>query len=77
MQDRRAMFDLSLSRAEHVRHYSIVSAAPSGWEVRCEEDQTLRRLDHYDDWHRVERALMQFQLEVSRLSEDGWRVSNQ
>jgi hypothetical protein len=69
------MFDLSLSHASHVRHYSIVAVAPSGWDVRCQEDQTLRRLDHYEDWHRVERALMLFRLEVSQLSESGWQVA--
>ena len=70
------MFELRLSRADHVRQYSIVAAAPSGWDVRCQEDQTLCRLDHYEDWHRVERALKAFQLEVSRLSEHGWQVAS-
>jgi hypothetical protein len=69
------MFALSLSRAEHTRRYSIVAVAPAGWEVRCQEDQTLCRLDYYEDWHRVERALKSFQLEVSRLSENGWQVA--
>jgi hypothetical protein len=76
MQDRRAMFDLSLSRADHVRRYSIVAVDPAGWEVRCQEDQTLCRLDYYEDWHRVERALKSFQLEVHRLSESGWHVAS-
>ena len=49
------MFALSLRYADHVRHYSIC-AGSAGWEVRLEEDRTLRRLDHYRDWHRVERA---------------------
>ena len=68
------MFSMRLAHADHVRHYSIAPAA-SGWEVRCEEDNTLRRLDHYDDWHRVERALQVFKLEVSRLFESGWRLA--
>ena len=33
-----------------------------------------QRLDHYQDWHRVERALAQFTLESSQLQESGWRV---
>ena len=69
------MFELSLLRAEHVRHYSIAPVAPAGWEVRCQEDETVQRLDYYEDWHRVERALMLFQREVSMLSEEGWRVA--
>jgi hypothetical protein len=66
------MFSASLRHADHVRHYSIAPAKPSGWEVRLEEDQTLRRLNHYQDWHRVERSLMQFKREVSELTEQGW-----
>ena len=76
IQNLRAMFELSLSRADHVRKYSIVAVAPSGWEVRCQEDQTTCRLDHYEDWHRVERALKAFQMEVRRLSETGWHVAS-
>jgi len=49
------MFALSLRYADHVRHYSIC-AGSAGWEVKLEEDRTLRRFDHYQDWHRVERA---------------------
>jgi hypothetical protein len=69
------MFARSLSRAHHTRRYSI-HAASSGWEVRLEEDQTLRRFDRYEDWHRVERALMLFEREVAELSEHGWRVDS-
>ncbi len=70
------MFDLCLSRAEHVRHYSISAVAPAGWEVRCQEDETLQRLDYYEDWHRVERARQLFEREVSTLSENGWRIAS-
>jgi hypothetical protein len=68
------MFELSLLRAEHVRHYSISAVAPAGWEVRCQEDETVQRLDYYEDWHRVERAQRMFEREVSELSEHGWRI---
>ena len=69
------MFDLRLNRAEHSRRYSIVSAHPSGWLVKFEEDLKLRRHDWYDDWHRVERALTLFRLEVRSLKEAGWVVA--
>ena len=65
------MFDLSLRSADHVRHYSI-SAGSAGWEVKLEEDRTLRRLDHYQDWHRVERAMALFEREAMELTERGW-----
>jgi hypothetical protein len=69
------MFDRRLRHAEHVRQYSICLAGPEGWEVRLEEDKNLRRLDHYRDWHRVERALATFEREVEELTARGWKVS--
>ena len=59
------MFDKRLRHAEHIRHYSITSSEESGWEVRLEEDDTLRRHTYYQDWHRVERAMAQFEREVT------------
>jgi hypothetical protein len=40
-----------------------------------EEDRTLRRLDRYHDWHRVERALAAFEREVQELRARGWRIA--
>lgn len=67
------MFAITLCRANHVRHYSI-STASSGWVIRLEEDSQLRRLDHYHDWHRVERALALYSRETSALVASGWQV---
>jgi len=71
------MFALSLRQDDHVRNYSISAAGSAGWEVRMEEDQNLRRLDHYHDWHRVERALAAFENEVLELMAQGWAVTGQ
>jgi hypothetical protein len=68
------MFTRSLRHADRVRRYSIRSVGASGWEVRLEEDRVLRRLDHYHDWHRVERALAAFEREVLDLTASGWLV---
>ena len=68
------MFDLRLSHAEHSRHYSITSRSDSGWDVRLEEDDTVRRHDRYQDWHRVERAMALFEREVRELVARGWQV---
>jgi hypothetical protein len=65
------MFRVSLHQADHVKRFSITPGT-SGWEVRQEEDQKIQRLDHYDDWHRVERTLALFEREVSQLTEQGW-----
>ena len=67
----------SLRHADHVRRFSIAPPGTSGWEVRLEEDQELRRLDHYQDWHRVERALALFEREVLELREQGWRTRDE
>ena len=69
------MFDLSLRRDDDTRRYSIAPKGSSGWEVRLEENDTLRRLEHYDDWHRVERAQKLFEREVTELAEHGWSVA--
>ena len=70
------MFDLRLQRAQHSKRYSIVSAEPSGWLVSFEEDLSLRRHNYYHDWHRVERALALFRLEVMNLQQSGWEVAS-
>jgi hypothetical protein len=70
------MFVLRLRHADHTRHYSIRSAGPEGWEVRLVEDRTLKRLNHYRDWHRVERALASFEREVEELTARGWQVAS-
>lgn len=69
------MFTRNLRHADHTRSYSISAVGSEGWEVRLEEDRTLRRLDHYRDWHRVERALATFEREVRELTERGWVVA--
>ena len=68
------MFELRLRLANHVRRYSISAVAPSGWEVRYEEDSTVKRHDVYADWHRVERAQASFEREAMLLTERGWFV---
>src|SRR5262245_9004054 len=69
------MFAVRLSLADHVRLYSIHPAGTAGWEIRFEEDQKLQRLDHYRDWHRVERTLALFEREVLALKEAGWMAN--
>jgi hypothetical protein len=34
----------------------------AGWAVCEERDETIVKQAHYSDWHRVERALQQFEL---------------
>lgn len=71
------MFDKRLRHAEHIRHYSITAGQEWGWEVRFVEDDTLRRQDRYQDWHRVERVLASFEREVDELTARGWTIAHQ
>ena len=69
------MFARTLRRQEHTRDYVISPAGRDGWGVRLEEDRTLRRLDHYREWDRVERALASFEREVEGLTGRGWQIA--
>lgn len=68
------MFDLNLASAGHVRHYTVVRASESGWEVRVDEDRAVRWRETYEDWHRVERSLARLKREVSDLLARGWTI---
>lgn len=69
------MFAKELRRAGHIRKFSIREAAPSGWEVRDEQDDRVLKHVHYTDWHRVERALNMFSLQIDVLENDGWSAA--
>ena len=68
------MFSISLRNDDdRTRSYSISSLGEAGWEVKLEQEGKLTRHVYYHDWHRVERMLALFQLEVTNLTEHGWR----
>jgi hypothetical protein len=67
------MFSISLRNDDdRTRSYSISSLGEAGWEVKLEQEGELTRHVYYHDWHRVERMLALFQLEVTNLTEHGW-----
>jgi len=68
-----AMFSVSLRNENHTCRYSIVPRTGWGWEVRVEHEGQLTRHICYRDWHRVERTLAMFRLEVSQLTALGWQ----
>jgi len=70
--DRRLMFAKELAHAGHTRKFSIQGALASGWEVRDEQDNRILKQVRYTDWHRVERALSMFALQIEALEEEGW-----
>ena len=53
-------------------HRFVVSSDATGWSVQEEEDATVIRQSHHDDWHRVERAVQLFEHTAMTLEEDGW-----
>ena len=52
------MFSIALRHDEHTRKYRVAASQPSGWELTLTEDTKPTRQVHYDDWHRVERAML-------------------
>jgi len=68
------MFLMSLRFADHVREYSVSARQGEGWEVKLEEDRTLKKHAWYRDWHRVERTLVMFRREAAELMAHGWQV---
>jgi hypothetical protein len=66
------MYARTLIRQAETRRFTVTTRPNSGWEVRDESDRGVIRCDHYDDWHRVERALRAFAIEARSLSASGW-----
>ena len=65
------MYEKRLHHDGHVRRFAVAESG-GAWEVREEEDSRLLKRVRYDDWHRVERAMMAIRLEVSTLEDAGW-----
>jgi hypothetical protein len=68
------MFSIALRQADHTRKYRVSASHVSGWDLTLLEDLRPTRQVHYDDWHRVERAVATLELEVKELTAKGWFV---
>ena len=69
------MFNKELRFAGHVKCFLISRLGRDGWEVREEQDQQVVKQVRYTDWHRVERALGLFNLEIGELESQGWQAA--
>ncbi len=69
------MFAINLQHETHTKRYFISALGDSGWEVCFEEDRELKQRAYYRDWHRVERALAEFQREIVALTGRGWSIT--
>ena len=68
------MFSIALRHDQHTREYAVSPSPTSGWELTLQEDFERTRRVHFEDWHRLERAVAVVRLEVRDLTERGWRV---
>jgi hypothetical protein len=66
------MFAKELRQAGHTRRFSITDRGNDGWEVRDVQDDRVLKQVCYTDWHRVERALNRFHLQIDELESKGW-----
>ena len=67
------MYQKSLRHAGHTRWFEIREAG-GVWEAQARHDDQVVKQARYDDWHRVERTLYSFSIEVSNLEQAGWVV---
>jgi len=65
------MYHKRLRQAGHTRQFEIREAG-GAWEVQAAHDSEIVKQARYDDWHRVERTMLAFALEVSALERAGW-----
>jgi hypothetical protein len=68
------MFSIALRHEQHTRQYAVSASHPSGWELTLQEDLERIKSVHFEDWHRVERAMAVVRLEVEDLTARGWRI---
>lgn len=68
------MFAKELRQAGHIRKFSISERGGQGWEVREIQDDRVLKQICYTDWHRVERALHVFTMQIGDLERQGWRA---
>ena len=66
------MFSKELRFAGHVKRFLISRLGREGWEVLEEQDRQVVKKIHYTDWHRVERTIHLFNLEIGQLEDEGW-----
>jgi len=67
------MYARALEHAGETRRFTISGADAGGWDVKEERGTQVIWSIHYTDWHRVERARMNFTREVLELRQAGWR----
>ena len=70
------MYARLFKKATQTRRFTVTDSGSAGWEVREEQDTRVVRSVCYDDWHRVERAILNFAREAVALRANGWIEAN-
>ena len=69
------MYKRTFRKADQTHRFVITNAEGFGWEVREEQDSQVISKVRYTDWHRVERARMNFAAHAVNLEMSGWKES--
>ena len=69
------MYKRTFPKADQTHRFVITNADGSVWEVREEQDSQVIWRVLYTDWHRVERARMNFAAHAVSLESSGWKES--
>ena len=69
------MYKRTFRKADQTHRFVITNTDGSGWEVREEQDSQVIWRVRYTDWHRVERARMNFAAHALSLEMSGWKES--
>ena len=69
------MYKRTFRKADQTHRFVITNTDGSGWEVREEQDSQVIWRVRYTDWHRVERARMNFAAHAVSLEMSGWKES--
>jgi hypothetical protein len=73
--DRYSMYARRFRKADETLKFTITDAGDAGWEVREEQGSEVVKRTLYTDWHRVERARMNFARMAMTLELAGWTES--
>lgn len=69
------MYKRTFRKADQTHRFVITNTDGFGWEVRVEQDARVISRVRYTDWHRVERARMDFADQALDLESSGWKES--
>jgi hypothetical protein len=69
------MYKRTFRKADQTHRFVITNTDGFGWEVREEQDSQVISRVRYTDWHRVERARMNFAAHALSLELSGWKES--